>query len=121
MSEIELLRQEVAVLRQQIDEVDDWANGIQHALIAVLPFLLRGHPEVSKVEGLLRSRSERYAELLAHPERAEGDETALLHEAPKMLYWQLAVLGVWPGISSEEATRQLMAQPQRAVPGHQPD
>lgn len=119
MNEIESLRQEVAALRQQIDEVDDWANGIQKALIVVLPFLLRGHPEAGKVEGLLRHHSDRFEELTAHPERAEAkDETAALYEAGKMLYWQLAILGAWPGIDPAEAARRSLARP--APPGRWP-
>jgi len=109
MSEIDSLRQEIAVLRRQVDETDDWANGIQQVLVAVLPFLLRGHPEVEKVEGLLRHYADRYEELLAHPERAEDrHDTPEKQEAGKMLYWQLAVLGVWPGISAEQAARNVM-------------
>lgn len=119
MSEIESLQREVAELRRQIDEVDDWANGIQHVLVAVLPFLLRGHPEAGKVEGLLRRHSDRFEELTAHPGRAEGDETVHLHEAGKMLYWQLAVLGVWPGVSSEEATLQVLAPREKKAFGRQ--
>ena len=111
MSEIELLRQEVAELRGQIDEVDNWASGIQQVLVAVLPFLLRGHPEAGKVAGLLRHHSERFEELQNHPERAENeDETAGLYEAGKMLYWQLAILGAWPGIDPAQAAQQSLAR-----------
>ena len=106
MNEVESLRREVAELRRKIDATDDWANGIQHVLVAVLPFLLRGHPDAGKVESLLRHHSERFQALTAHPERVESpDETAALHEAGKMLYWQLAVLGVWPGVDPAEAAR----------------
>lgn len=111
MNEIESLRQEVAALRQQISETDDWANGIHKTLSAVLPFLLRGHPEASKVEGLLRYHSERYDELLANPQRAENsDETAALYEEGKMLYRQLAILGVWPGIDPATFAQQTLAR-----------
>lgn len=108
MNEIESLRQEVAELRRQIDEVDDWANGIQRVLVTVLPFLLRGHPDAGKVEDLLRDHSERYDELSEHPERASKDEPAALHEAGKMLYRQLAILGVWPGIDPATAAQQTL-------------
>ena len=76
MNEVESLRREVAELRRKIDATDDWANGIQHVLVAVLPFLLRGHPDAGKVESLLRHHSERFQALTAHPERVESpDET----------------------------------------------
>ena len=44
-----LLQQEieraVAPLRQELDELDDWANGVFAALADVLPLLLRKNPE----------------------------------------------------------------------------
>lgn len=90
-------RQEIAELRAKIEELDDWANGIHMALVDVLPFLLRGHPEAAKVEGLLKASAQRYEELLAHPERAEdAHEKATLYESRKNLYRQLALLGAWP-------------------------
>lgn len=111
MNEVESLRQEVAELRQQIDGVDDWANGIQQVLVGVLPFLLRGHPEAGKVEELLRNCSDRYDRLLEQPELAESlQDSPEMLEAGKILYWQLAILGVWPGIDSATATQQALAR-----------
>lgn len=95
--ETELLRREIAQLREQIDAVDDWANGLHLVLVQVLPHLLRGHPEAGKVKQLLQASAQRYEELLVHPERAhEPDEKAALLEASKMLYRQLELLNVWP-------------------------
>jgi hypothetical protein len=105
MNEIESLRLEVAELRRQISATDDWANGIQQALVVVLPFLLRGHPEAGKVGDLLRKSSERYDELIAHPDKEDAAE---LHEAGKMLYRQLAILGVWPGVDPAAAAQQTL-------------
>lgn len=117
MSEIELLRQEIAALRQKVSETDDWASGIQQALIAVLPFLLRGHPDVGKIEGVLRHYSERYDELLADPLQAETpDATAGVYEAGAALYRQLAILGVWPGIDPAAAAQQTLARQAVALP-----
>lgn len=104
--EVEQLRNELAELRLEIDGVDDWGNSIHNALVATLPFLLRNHPEVEKVQGLLRRHCERYEELSENPERAENGEKAARYESSKILYKQLAVLGVWPGIDPLEAARK---------------
>jgi hypothetical protein len=90
-------------LQQQIEETDQWATGVFLALQAVLPFLLRDHPQVNKMQALLAGMDRRYEELLAHPECAENkDETAGNYEAPKMLYRQLALLRVWPDLDPKQ-------------------
>jgi hypothetical protein len=91
------LQSQIDALRAELKTTDDWATGILLTLEQILPFLLRGHPEIAKIEGLLQSSEQRFEELVAHPERAEdADETAEKYEAAKMLYRQLALLGVWP-------------------------
>jgi hypothetical protein len=90
--EIAELRSQIALLKQEIDSVDDWANGIQLSLIALLPFLLRGHPEVSRAEMTLRGLRDRYLALTDRPSR---DEPAARYEAAKMLYEELSLLGAW--------------------------
>lgn len=105
----EALRQEIAELRQRIEEVDDWANGLHNVLSEVLPFLLRGHPEVDKVATLLRTSTERYDVLAARPELAEFPEELRTLEASRMLYRKLSILGVWPGVDPAEAVRQSLA------------
>jgi len=101
---IEALRREVAQLRNELAAEVDWANGIHHLLLAVLPSLLRGHPEVEKVRGVLAAAAKKYDELLAHPHRARPDERLGLYEAKKSAYRALAQLGVWPGGDPPEAT-----------------
>lgn len=90
--EIAALREQIALLKQEIDSVDDWANGIQLSLIALLPFLLRGHPEANKAETTLRGLRDRYLALVNRPSR---DEPAERYEAAKMLYEELSLLGAW--------------------------
>jgi hypothetical protein len=109
------LRQEIERLRAEIDAADDWANGIFQMLVQVLPLLVRDHPNVTKIQHLLEASDARYEELLAHPERAEEGEPAGLHEAGKMMYRQMAALGVWPDIDPAEFARQSLARarPQR--------
>lgn len=105
--EIQKLQQEIAELKQRVEYTDDWAGGVQNVLMTVLPFLLRGHPEVEKVQGLLKSSCERYEELEQHPERATADDLPLAaYEPAKMLYRVLSMHGVWPGIDPHEAAKE---------------
>lgn len=106
MDEIQTLKREVAELRKTIDEVDDWANGVQMSLVELLPLLLIGHPNVGKAQELLERSDARFEELSAHPLRGEKGETAALYESRKMLYRLLALRGVWPGIDPQEFAEQ---------------
>lgn len=103
-------RQALLALQAEMQETDDWANGIQTMLVQILPLLLRDHTNVKKVQHLLAQSDSRYEELLVHPERAEEGETAGQHEASKMMYWQLALLGVWPDVDPAEAVRHSLAR-----------
>ena len=105
----ESLRQEIAEQRQRIEEVDDWANGLFEAMHTVLSVVLKGHPDAGQIEQQLRYSRDRYETLMAHPERAEPGETAELHEAGKMLYERLAMLGVWPGVDPAEVVQRKLA------------
>lgn len=91
-------RQALLALQAEMNATDDWANGIQMMLVQILPLLLRDHPNVKKIQRLLERSDSRYEELLAHPERAEEGESAGQYEAGKMMYRQLAILGVWPDV-----------------------
>lgn len=96
--EIEKLKQEIAELRQKLHETDDWACGVYNALEKVLPFLLRGHPEVEKVAQLLKSAGDHY-------ENNPHAQDRNMKEPMKMLYQQLAMLGVWPGVDPHETAK----------------
>lgn len=107
--EIAALRQEVAQLRAQIEVTDDWASSVYTVLLLVLPSLLRGHPQAEKVRDLLHAQAQGFEELQAHPEHeGELNGKASLREAGKMLYYQLAILNVWPGVDSKEVIRQTL-------------
>jgi len=103
----ELLQQEiekaVAPLRQELDQVDDWANGVFAALLDVVLALLKSQPELANdLAPLWRFASERYDHLEQSPPQADDiQETQHLLEARKMLYRQLAALGAWPSPPSQ--------------------
>ena len=105
MSE-QALRQELAELRVKMDKVDDWAAGVQKVLLDVLPILLRGHPEVAKVQAVLKQADARYEELTANPlDGGWPGENAGLYDPGKMLHRALGVLGVWPDVDPLEAAQ----------------
>lgn len=101
------MQQELQQLRQQLQDAERWANGVFLALEMVLPHLLRDHPQAAALGDQLRSMAERYELLLRHPEQ-QTDEADLAghYEPAKMLYWQMALLGLWPGVDAQEAARQ---------------
>lgn len=106
MSE-QALRQEIAELRARVEAVDDWAAGVHKVLVDVLPFLLRGHPEVEKVHQLLQRADLRYEELTGNPASArEPGENAGLYESAKILNRLFGLLGVWPGVDPQQAARE---------------
>lgn len=118
--EIAALRQEVAALRSALEATDDWASSVFVALELVLPFLLRGHPQVEKVRDLLHSQAKSFEELQAHP-HLQGQLRGKTghHEAGKMLYDQLALLGVWPGVQPQEVARRTLERTRGPAPAHQ--
>lgn len=105
------LRQEVAALRAQIDATDDWASSVFLALQTLLPFLLRGHAQAAQVRDLLQGQERLYEDLQAHPHKA-GDVHGHAHqlEAAAMLYRDLALMGVWPGMAPDAQTQQVLAR-----------
>lgn len=103
----ELLQQEidkaVEPLRRELDELDDWANGVFCALSDLMPVLLKTQPEIARhLEPMWRNASERYDHIGSTDQADDFRETQYLLEARKMLYRQLALLKAWPEPSQEK-------------------
>lgn len=98
----------IDALHGQIDATDEWATSVFLLLEQILPFLLRGHPDIAKIQQLLKHSEERFEALEVHPEQAQDGETASRYEAAKIMYRQLALLGVWPDVDPLAAARQTL-------------
>lgn len=87
-----------AVLREEINKVDDWANGIYAALRDVLACQLRQSPELGKALAKSWSRAAReFDRIHVHGLPARKDEPLEFLEARKMLYRIFEVMELWPG------------------------
>lgn len=83
-------------LREEIDKVDEWANGLFTVLVQLLPGLLGANPLLAQqLEPQWRRAAERFDQLAAGGPPAEPDETMDRLEAPKMLYRILETMGIW--------------------------
>ena len=92
----------VAPLRQEIDQLDDWANGVFAALSDVMPVLLKTQPEIAcYLEPMWREASEQYDRIGSIGQADDFHGTQALLEASKMLYRQLALLKAWPAPAQE--------------------
>lgn len=89
------LQSQIDALRAELKQTDDWATGIFLALEKILPPLLRGHPELAKIEQGLKDAAQRFDTLNANPVCAENGETAEQYEVAKLLHQAMARLGVW--------------------------
>lgn len=96
----EEIERAVAPLRQELDQLDDWANGVFAALEDVLIPLLKAQPDIArKVQPLWELAAQRYEQLEQSQGQADDfHETAELLQARKMLYRRLALLGLWQGV-----------------------
>lgn len=105
-----------APLREEIDRLDDWMNGLFIVLINVLPHLLRSQPELAQqLEPQWRSAADRFERLAPTNGHNEDGETAELLEARKMLYRTLTLLQVWPHQKAQQKPRgQARRAPRRA-------
>lgn len=92
----------VAPLRQELDQVDDWANGVFAALSDLLLPLLKKHPEIAQeLQPLWQGASEQYDKLEGVAQADDFHETQYLLEARKMLYRKLSALQAWPAPAQE--------------------
>ncbi len=98
MNEVELLRQEVAQLRAEIDRVDEWAVGVFEALNDVLVPLLRGNQALARtLAPQWHKAANQFDAVAAESGQAQSfEETAERFEARKILYRRFDVLKLWP-------------------------
>ncbi|WP_054074419.1 hypothetical protein [Comamonas testosteroni] len=86
-----------AVLREEINKVDDWANGIFAALRDVLAHQLRESPELGKVLAKNWSRvAKDFDRIEVQGLPAKAHEPLEFLEARKMLYRVFVSLGAMP-------------------------
>ena len=88
-----------AVLRDEINKVDDWANGIYATLRDVLAYQLRESPEMGKVLAKSWSRAARdFDRVHVQGLPAKQDEPLEFLEARKMFYRVFSHLGCMPKV-----------------------
>ena len=88
-----------AILRDEINKVDDWANGIYAALRDVLAHQLRASPELGKALATDWSKAARdFDRINVQGLPARPDEPLEFLEARKMLYRLFGVLGTMPKV-----------------------
>lgn len=87
-----------ATLPEEIDRVDDWANGIFALLADLVPLLLREQPEVAAaLKPRWAKAARRYAALQGSGQRRTKDGEPLEQlEARKMLYRTMLTMKAWP-------------------------
>jgi len=86
-----------AVLREEINKVDDWANGIFAALRDVLAHQLRESPELGKALAKSWGQAARdFDRVHLHGKPASTGEPLETLEARKMLFRLFGLLGVMP-------------------------
>ena len=88
-----------AVLREEINKVDDWANGIFAALRDVLAYQLRESPELGKALAKTWSNvAKDFDQISVQGLPANQDEPLEFLEARKMLYRLFGLLGAMPKV-----------------------
>ncbi|WP_156523229.1 hypothetical protein [Bordetella ansorpii] len=95
--ELSQLRSELALLRTEVAQLDDWANGVFAALQDALLPILRDNPLLAaELGGRWSEVSERFDRLETSTGQHEDfHETQELLEARKMLFRTFQLLGLW--------------------------
>ena len=85
-----------AMLRAEINKVDDWANGLFLALKDMLIPLLKDHPAMAcDIGPQWRKAAEEFERIEQGNPPKDPDETLESLEARKMLYRIFELLGLW--------------------------
>ena len=110
----DLIRDETASLRAELDRVDDWANGVFLALEDALLPLLKAQPDLAeRIAPVWQAAAERYDQQDPDPQEEQTDDWAQPREqleARKILYRCFAQMGVWPGVDAAQARQQTLAR-----------
>lgn len=89
------VKRQIAGLREAVEQLDDWSNGVFAALLDLSQHLLKESPALAqKLMPLWQLASERFSELEAEEQAADLNETPELFEARKMLYRILLRYGI---------------------------
>lgn len=97
-----------AVLREEINKVDDWANGIFTALRDVLMYQFKNDPKLAQaVSAQWGSAANRFTQAEEHGMPLPEDETLEFLEARKMLYQ----FGVVLNTMSADSKNQKLSMP----------
>lgn len=98
----------VEPLKAEINQVDDWANGVFVVLRDVLPYLLRTFPELARnVAPQWSAAALDFDQIDVHGHPAKADEPLEFLEARKMLYRTLALLGVWEAAQQQKPLKSV--------------
>lgn len=98
----------VEPLKAEINQVDDWANGVFVVLRDVLPYLLKTFPELARDMAPQWSAAALdfdRIDVQGHP--AKPDEPLEFLEARKMLYRTFALLGVWEAAQQQKPLKSV--------------
>ncbi|MHB8949325.1 MAG: hypothetical protein ACYC4S_09695 [Rhodoferax sp.] len=98
----------VEPLKAEINQVDDWANGVFVVLRDVLPYLMKTFPELARnVAPHWSAAALDFDRIDVHGHPAKPDEPLEFLEARKMLYRTFALLGVWEAAQQQKPLKSV--------------